>query len=51
MWAGIKSSGFSARIIWERRVKVPDLDLTEGGGTLASVWSYGEALALAGSHH
>jgi hypothetical protein len=30
-------------------VKPPDLNLT-GEGALAPVWSYGEALVLAGSH-
>jgi hypothetical protein len=31
VWAGIKPFGFFARIIRERRVKPPDLDLTVGG--------------------
>jgi hypothetical protein len=39
---------FSPGITRERRLKPPCPDLT--GGTLAPVWSYGEALALAGSH-
>jgi hypothetical protein len=50
VWAGIKPFGFFARIIRERRVKPPDLDLTVGGGALAPVCSYGEALALADPH-
>jgi hypothetical protein len=41
---------FPPRITQERLLNAPGLDLTGGGGALASVWSYGEALALAGSH-
>jgi hypothetical protein len=48
MWHGIELSGFSTRIIRERRIKPPDPDFT--GGALAPIWSYGEALALASSH-
>jgi hypothetical protein len=50
MWAGIKPSEYSARITQERRVKQPDPDLIGGGGALAPISSYGEALALAVSH-
>jgi hypothetical protein len=35
-------------ITWKRRMKLPGLDLYRGASTL--VWSYGEALAFAGSH-
>jgi hypothetical protein len=48
VWAGIKPSGFSARIARERPVKPPGSNLIRGA--LAPIWSYGEALALAGSH-
>jgi hypothetical protein len=39
---------FPLGITWERYLKPPGPDLT--GGALAPIWSYGEALALAGSH-
>jgi hypothetical protein len=39
---------FRPRITRERRSKLPSLDLTGGG--ISPDWSYGEALALAGSH-
>jgi hypothetical protein len=39
---------FPIEITRERRLKPPGQDLT--GGASAPVWSYGEALAIAGSH-
>jgi hypothetical protein len=48
MWASIELSEFSLGIIRERLVKPSDTDLI--GGASTPVWSYGEALALVGSH-
>jgi hypothetical protein len=47
-WLASSHMGFPLGITRERCLKPPGLDLT--GGALAPVWSYGEALALAGSH-
>jgi hypothetical protein len=50
VWAGNEASRFSTRITQERRVKQPNPYLNGGGGTLAPVWPYREAPALAGFH-
>jgi hypothetical protein len=50
LWTGNEPSGFSARITRERSVKPLSLDLIGGGGALAPVWFYGEALTQTGSH-
>jgi hypothetical protein len=41
---------FSKGITRESRLKPTGQDLPGGEGALAPVWSYGEVLALAGSH-
>jgi hypothetical protein len=50
MWASIELSEFSLGIRRERLMKPSNMDLIGGGGASTPVWSYGEALALVGSH-